>query len=167
MFYRLIQKELLTHLLDFRFIGVLALCTLLSILSVFVGVKTYHRQLEEYHTITERNPSFIKQTSEKSVLYYLETKGYPWNRRPEVLSPIVFGLSGDLGQVVNINEQLLWIFEDSLFSVDPIHALFEILDFALIVKVILSLCVLLLVYDAVCGEKEEGTLRLYASYPVI
>ena len=25
---------------------------------------------------------------------------------------------------------------------------------------------LLLIYDAVCGEKEAGTLRLYASFPV-
>ena len=166
MFGRLVRKELLHHLLDFRFIGVFALCAVLSVLSVFVGIGTYVRQLEEYSMLSESNPSFIKQASEKNILYYLEASGYPWNRRPEVLSPIVFGLSGDLGREVNINEQLLWVFEDSLFSVDPIHALFEILDFAFIVKVILSLCVLLLVYDAVCGEKEGGTLRLYTSYPV-
>ena len=49
---------------------------------------------------------------------------------------------------------------------DPIHPLFGILDFAFMVKVILSLCVLLLTYDAVCGEKEGGTLRLFSSLPV-
>ena len=44
--------------------------------------------------------------------------------------------------------------------------LFGVLDLAFIVKVVLSLCVLLFTYDAICGEKEQGTLRLYASYPV-
>ena len=33
-------------------------------------------------------------------------------------------------------------------------------------KVVFSLCVLLFTYDAICGEKEAGTLRLYASFPV-
>ncbi len=54
-------------------------------------------------------------------------------------------MSGKLGQEVRIQYPRVPYFEDSLFSVDPIHALFGILDFAFIVKIILSLCVLLAV----------------------
>ena len=166
MFARLVQKELLNYLLDFRFITILSLCTFLSILSGYVGTRTYVRQLREHDFVAEKNPAFIKDSVNKGHLYFLELYGYQWNRPPEVLSPVVYGLSGDLGQVVHISQQRLWRFEDSLFSVDPTYALFEILDFSFIVKVILSLCVLLLTYDAVCGEKETGTLRLYASFSV-
>ena len=166
MFAKLVQKELLNYLLDFRFITILSLCTLLTILSVYVGTRTYDRQLREHGFVAEKNPTFIKDSVNKGYLYFLELYGYQWIRPPEVLSPVVYGLSGDIGQVVHIRQQRLWRLEDSLFSVDPTYALFEILDFAFIVKVILSLCVLLLTYDAVCGEKETGTLRLYASFSV-
>ena len=166
MFARLVQKELLNYLLDFRFITILSMCTLLSILSVYVGTRTYVRQLREHDFVAEKNLISTKNYVDKGHLYYLDLAGYPWNRPPEVLSPVVYGLSGDLGQVVQIRQQRLWRFDDSLFSVDPTYALFEILDFAFIVKVILSLCVLLLTYDVVCGEKETGTLRLYASFSV-
>jgi hypothetical protein len=67
---------------------------------------------------------------------------------------------------VLIRHQESPLFEASVFETDPIHALFEVLDLAFIVKVVLSLAVLLFIYDAVCGEKEGGTLRLYASFPV-
>ena len=57
-------------------------------------------------------------------------------------------------------------FEGSSFETDPVHALFGVLDLDFIVKIVLSLCVLLLTYDSICGEKEAGTLRLYASFSV-
>ena len=166
MFGRLAQKELLHHLLDFRFIAVFVLCTLLSGLSVYVGTRTYLRQVQEYHTASERNQRGIKRSVENNSHFHFSYYGYAWGRRPEVLSPVVYGLSGNLGQEVHIHHRRLFQFEKSLFSTDPIQALFGILDFSFIVKVILSLCVLLLTYDAVCGEKEAGTLRLYASFPV-
>ena len=92
--------------------------------------------------------------------------GYFWNRQPEVLSPVVFGLSGTLGRETLIRYRHPPTFEHSFFSTDPVHALFGVLDLAFIVKVVLSLAILLFTFDAVCGEKEGGTLRLFASFPV-
>ena len=83
-----------------------------------------------------------------------------------MLSSVVHGLSGKLGQEVHIDHRGLFQFDRSIYSADPIHSLFGILDFAYIVEIILSLCVLFLTYDTVCGEKEGGTLRLYQSFPV-
>ena len=154
------------HLLDFRFIAVFALCTVLSALSVYVGTRTYLRHVQEYPIASEWNQRRIKRSVETNNYRFLKSHGYTWGRRPEVLNPVVYGLSGNLGQEVHIHHKQLFQFEKSLFSTDPIHPLFGILDFAFIVKVILSLSVLLLTYDAVCGEKEAGTLRLYASFPV-
>ena len=166
MFFRLIQKELLHHVLDFRFVAIFALCTLLSVLGVYVGIRNYDRQLQQHNAVSEYNRARMQERFEKNSLWDLIRQGIHWNRRPEVLSPVVYGMSGELGQEVQIQYPRVPFFEDSLFSVDPIHALFGILDFAFIVKIILSLCVLLLTHDAICGEKELGTLRLAASFSV-
>ncbi len=169
MIGRLIQKELLNHLLDHRFVAIFLLCALLSVLGVYIGVQNYLRMRQQHQTVTHKNREHVQKSIERGGwrgVTDLIRVGILWNRPPEVLSPLIFGLSGKVGQEVVMKHQRMVIFEDSLFSVDPVNALLGVLDFRFIVKVILSLCVLLLIHDAVCGEKEAGTLRLYASYPV-
>ncbi len=163
MFGRLVQKELAQYLTDFRFIAVFGLCVLLSALSVYVGVENYAQQMREYQATSQTHRQDLQ-----AVLDNRDTphKGYRWGRRPEPLSPLVFGLSGKLGREVYIQHELMPRMEASLFEEDPIYALFGVLDLAFIVKFVLSLAVLLFIYDAICGEKESGTLRLYASFPV-
>ena|GEM_PF-1523171 len=166
---RLIRKELLGYLLDFRFVAIFLLSVLLSVLSVDVGVKNYGHRLEQQRVVSSANKARLATALEKGGgrgVWDLTRQGIIWNREPETLSPVVFGMSGKLGSEVHIQYPYPPSYEDSLFSVDPIHALFGILDFSFIVKVILSLCVLLLTYDTVCGEKESGTFRLTASFPV-
>ena len=166
MLIRLIQKEILHYLLDFRFVSLFALCALLSALSVYVGIRNYRLQLREHNAVTQSNRKVLQEWLDKKELLGLLRQGYRWNRRPDVLSPLVYGLSGKQGQEVTIQYRKPPEFEGSLFETDPIHALFEVLDLAFIVKVVLSLFVLLFTYDAICGEKESGTLRLCASFPV-
>ena len=48
----------------------------------------------------------------------------------------------------------------------PLTGLFPDLDPALVAGSLLSLLILLLSYDSVCGEKQSGTLRLIRSFPV-
>ncbi len=145
MFTRLVQKELYHHFLDFRFAAIFVLCTLLSVLGVYVGIRNYDRQLQQQNAVSEYNRARMQGRLEKNNLWDLIRQGIHWNRRPEALSPVVYGMSGKLGQEVRIQYPRVPYFEDSLFSVNPIHALFGILDFAFIVKIILSLCVLLAV----------------------
>ena len=163
---RLVQKEFLDHLLDLRFVFVSVVCILLMALSVHVGIRSYVRQLDEYRAVTESNRQTLQTTIDKGSVYHLEWTGYRWRRPPEVLSPLVQGLSGVLGREVGVNTKRLPLFESSSAETDPVHALFEVLDLSYIVIVVLSLVVILFTHDAVCGEKEAGTLRLYASFPV-
>ena len=167
MLNRLIQKEIRQILLDFRFLTIFAICVALTVLSVYVGIQSYTRLLEQHNVVADMNQKFMHQSLvEDGNLWDLRRRGYPWSRRPEVLGTLVFGLAGSLGQEVHIQYQRLAFFQDSLFAVDPVHALFGVLDFGFVVKVILSFCALLLTYDAVCGEKEAGTLRIAASFSV-
>ncbi len=166
MFGHLVQKELRHYMLDFRFVAIFVLCALLSSLSVYVGGEKHRQQLREYMTVSQSNQDRLRTTLEKGYISNLWWFGYNWNRRPEMLSPLVYGLSGKLGQEVNLHAQRPVEFEGSSFETDPVHALFGVLDLDFIVKIVLSLCVLLLTYDSICGEKEAGTLRLYASFSV-
>ena len=167
MLARLIHKELLTNLLDFRFVAVFALCALLSVLAVYMGVQNQDRRLSEYNAVSEANrKSFETRVLGQGRLWNISSIGYRWNRRPESLSPVVFGLSGLLGREAIIRSGRPARFETSLYGTDPAYALFEVLDLAFIVKIVLSLAVILFTFDAICGEKEAGTLRLYSSFGV-
>ena len=167
MFGRLVQKELLNQLLDLRFVLVFALCILLTGVGVLVGVQNYQEQLEQYRAVSQSNREALRTSLKEGRLGDLyRFGGYRWNRRPQVLSPVVYGESGGLGREVRMQYRQWFPFEASLFATDPIHLLFGVLDMAFIVKIVLSLCMLLFTYDAVCGEKEGGTLRLCASFPL-
>ena len=163
---RLVRKELTGYLLDLRFVLAFGLCALLAVMSVYVGGTNYVRQLGEYSQTAESHRQTLESYKENRQLNYLRVVGERWSRRPETLSPIVYGLSGKLGQEVHIQFQKLPKFEASLLEEDPIYVVFGILDLAFVVKIALSLCVLLFTYDAICGEKEAGTLRLCASFPL-
>lgn len=167
MFGRLVRKELLAYLLDHRFIAVFALCALLTALSVYAGSWNYVQRLQEYHTVSESNRRAFQETVlDKGRIVDLLWTGYRWNRPPEVLSTVVYGLSGTQGREALLRYQLPPFTESSIFAGDLAHAVFRVLDIAFIVKVVLSLAVLLFTHDAICGEKERGTFRLYASFSV-
>jgi len=79
MFGRLVQKELLHHLLDFRFISVIALCVVLSALSVYGGGRNYTRHLQEYDAVSELTPlsQIIELEENSSTIDYpvIDSKG--------------------------------------------------------------------------------------------
>ena len=166
MLVHLTQKELRNHLLDSRFLVVFVVCALLAGLSVYVGTQNYAIQKRDYAAVSETGRKTLQNWLEQGSLFEFGWSGYTWHRPPEVLSPIVYGLSGTLGQVASIQFERAPQFEATLFETDPIHALFGVLDLAFIVKFVMTLAVILFTYDSVCGEKERGTLRLYASFPV-
>lgn len=166
MFGRMLSKELLHSFQDLRFMATAATVALLAALGTFVGVENYAQQLGEYNSVSGRNAETIDARLEGRSMFSLASYGYKWNRPPEVLSPVVYGLSGKLGQEVLIRQRRGIQFEGSRFATDPIHAQFGVLDFAFVAEIVLSLAVMLFTYDAVCGEKQAGTLRLYTSFPV-
>jgi ABC-type transport system involved in multi-copper enzyme maturation permease subunit len=165
----IIKKEIHHHLLDFRFLSVFILSISLSVLSVIVGSSNYEESLKQYSVVSEANRSTLQKSLEKPgwrALRELRVRGFNWTRRPEPLSPVVFGLSGVLGQEVHIQHLRMLHFGDSPFAVDGIYALFGMMDLAFVVKIILSLCAFLVTYDTICGEKENGTLRVGMSFAV-
>jgi len=89
--------------------------------------------------------------------------GYPEHKPPTPMNIFVRGLEPTLGR--SISNTLIRRLSRSPVEVEPLLGIFPCLDLGLVIQIVLSLFVLLFTYDAVCGEKEGGTLRLIASFP--
>lgn len=147
------RKELLDHARSVRFAVLLAASVVLFALNGLVFVQQYHRfnadhrqavaeadqQPSAMMTRVYRAPSpllFIAEGGEKS-----SPPGY-WLYPKLTLSPLPAGTAN--------------------FKMPDIPEL----DWAFIIKIVFSLYVILLGFEAVSGEKERGTLRLVLSNPV-
>lgn len=156
----IIEKELKGILQSPKFFATFAVCSLLMLLSVFVGVKEYNAQVQQYeNALSLNNQQLAESTSWRS----LSIKAY---RKPEPMQIFVSGLSNDIGRWSSINDMSSVKLHNSIYSDDPIFSVFRFIDFAFIVQVVLSLFAILFTYDAVSGERESGTLKLVFSNAV-
>ena len=162
MFTTLIWKELLDHLLSLRFTITCVLCFFVMLLSFFVRSADYDQVREDFH-----------KDAAADKLQFDQASG-PWDvigdtvhvrRIPNVLKVFVRGVSSYNGSAARMRENA------------PVHPLipgwrssitqlFPSIDLVTFVGLIMSLMAILFGYDVICGEKEQGTLRLMLSYSV-
>ncbi|HPW17948.1 MAG TPA: ABC transporter permease subunit [Candidatus Aminicenantes bacterium] len=142
MWKTLIAKELRAHLLSFRFLAGFVTLFVLVVVTAFVLTGDYVRRLDE---CSARRTELDR---------YLRTYAH-FNRIGNVLRPaqppvpfqaLVRGLTADVNM--------------EAFDNDPLPVMFPLIDLTFIVTILVSLIALILTYDAVSGEKEEGTLKL-------
>ncbi|MEE9441899.1 MAG: ABC transporter permease subunit [candidate division Zixibacteria bacterium] len=154
MLKHLIHKELKAILLSPKFFTTFGICSLLLLISVSIGIKEYQAQLKQYETgVNLANQEISEETS----WHNLEYKA---SRRPDPMQIFVSGLSNDIGRWSLISPEGSVKLKHSIYSDDLIFAVFRFVDFAFIVQVVLTLFAILFTYDAVCGEREQGMLRL-------
>ena len=141
----LIKKEILNSVFSFRFVVTFVLLVVIVPVTIFILTNDYVKKVDEY--------SF----RQNSIDNYLKNYAH-FNRIGNVIAPsqppipfysLVRGISSD----VNINK----------FDDDPLPVVFPLLDLVFIVGILLSLAALIFSYDAVSGEKEDGTLKLMMS----
>ncbi|HSQ79390.1 MAG TPA: ABC transporter permease subunit [Candidatus Bathyarchaeia archaeon] len=145
MMKTLVAKEIRGNLLSFRFLASFVILFVIVAVTAAVLAGDYSRSLDDY---SQRQAELEK---------YLRTYAH-FNRIGGVLQatqpPIPFqalirGLTAD----VNMEH----------FDNDPLPVMFPLTDLAFIVTILMSLVALILSYDAISGEKEDGTLKLMLS----
>ena len=160
MLWVLIEKELKSILQSPKFVATFGVCSLLILLSVFIGINEYHSSVAQYETAT----SWVnQQTSEATSFRNLPTKVY---RQPNPMQIFVSGVNFDIGRLSQISANEDVKLERSAYSDDPLFAVFRFIDFGFIVQVVLSLFAIVFTYDAINGERESGTLKLVLSNPI-
>lgn len=156
----LIIKELKGILQSPKFAATLAVCTILILLSVFVGIREYRAAVKQYEIARQLTD---EQMNEGNSWKRLTNKAI---RLPDPMQIFVSGVNYDIGRWSEISKSNNIKLEHSVYSDDPIFALFRYFDFAFVVQFVLSLLAILFTYDAISGEREAGTLRLVFSNPL-
>ncbi|MCK4417147.1 MAG: ABC transporter permease subunit [Candidatus Latescibacteria bacterium] len=157
MIWRIAKKELLLNLMTFKFAVGTVLCVVLMAVFTYVLLGDYQQRLESYNKAVAKNADELRQ-----VRVYKNIKPTIY-RPPEVLSIFSEGVEKQLGNSVKIELSSVPEISAGYAEDNPLLSIFPSLDVLLIFKIVLSVLALLLAYDIVSGEKEQGTLRLMLS----
>lgn len=158
------RKELLSHLLTFRFLMGFMLCFVLVVVNVRVLVQGYEGRLRSYWTAVKEYRDEIRKIERYSELgQTIRPKAY---KKPKLLSVFSEGMEVRLGNSVRLSHGEVPAVAEELGADNPYLAAFQSIDLSRVFQVVLSLLALLFAYDAVSGEKEDGTLRLTLANPV-
>lgn len=141
----IISREILDHILSLRFIVGLSLCVIVTITCVIILTHDYGQELKDYNQRIALQDDFLNNYAHTNRLWGMIRPEKP----PETFRPLITGVpkDADLGSLDD----------------NPLPVLFPPLDLVFIVTIVISLMAILFSYDAVCGERENGTLKLMLS----
>ena len=156
----MILKELEAILLSPKFVATFLVCSALMMLSVFMGIREYDANVDQYEAANE----LVRQEMREARGWMmLNDRAY---RRPDPMQIFAAGVEHDIGRYSSISSWEPVKLIHSAYSDDPMFALFRQMDFSFIVSVALTLFAILFTYDSISGERERGTLQLVFSNPV-
>jgi ABC-type transport system involved in multi-copper enzyme maturation permease subunit len=154
--------EILDHLLSAKFLFMFLICFVLILLSVYMGVSEYLEDKKIYDDDVAWDALAMQPPNTYSILLEGALKIH---RPPQPLGALVKGVEDAAGRVSLTNKQEVSL-NESKYESNPLTAVFGAFDLIFVVKIVLSLFVILLVHDTICGEREKGTLKLTLSNSV-
>ena len=154
MIWTLIRKEMLDQILSIRFsISLVLAC-------VFLVPATY-MLAEDYGWLDRERGPFMKEG------FYPRKSWYYLNRSLPALWVLETGLDEEFS--LSSENQGLGAgpsFHNRTFVHNPNRYFFSSLDFVFFINIVGSLMAFAFTYDAISGEKQQGTLRLMMTQPI-
>ena len=156
VFWTLLRKELLTHLLTMRLAIVLGCTVVLTALTVVIGSLDYEQNWEVY-----KSREADSKADFESVRVYRQLDGLRWFIPAEPLSLLCRGstqasaLTSSFGfdYIAQVPQPLGAADNDRLLTLSQV-------DFVQAIALLLSFLAVVLGFDGICGEAERGTLSL-------
>lgn len=146
-----------------KFISAFAVVSLILMPSLFFGMNDFLVKTGDQTLQGELN---LELLSSQPSWMVAGRHGLIESKKPFILSIFDRGIDNSLGRLAQINTEVDARLDKSTKLVAPIRAMFSDIDLTFIVRVILSLFAMLMTFDAVSGEKEQGTLSLVLSNAV-
>lgn len=143
------RKEVLERLVTRRYLILLAVTALTMILAFVSGARAYKMNLENHReSVAEGGGHFALHS-------------------PSPLSILALGVEDELGRRFEVDDALGLIrVSGRSIRAANLYQVLPAIDVLYIVRVLLSLVAALLVFDAVAGEKQRGSLALLLSHAV-
>ena len=157
----LVEKEVREIFGSLKFVITFSACAALIILSFYMGAENYTLSRIQYQAARAQN---LKQM--EGLTDWFSVRSQRVFLPPQPLATLVSGVSNDIGRTIEVEGRGELTADDSRYNDDPIFAIFRFLDLDFIFGTILSLFAILLGYNAISGEKEQGTLRLALANPI-
>lgn len=157
----IVEKELKDIIGSTKFAVTFGACAVLILLAFYVGGRNYLVGMEQYEA--GKRESLRKL---EGITDWNEVRSNLISLPPQPIASLVMGVSNDIGRNTDVSGRGELSAEDSRYGEDPIYAVFRFLDLDFVFQIVLSLFAILFAYDAINGEKEQGTLRLTFANPV-
>lgn len=157
----IIEKELREMLGSRKFQLSFLVCSLLIILTFYVGSNNHRLNAARHEAALRENLRKMEGVTD-----WTEVRNTRIFLPPGPLESLVCGVSNDIGRTIEVSGGGELVNEDSRYNENPVFAIFRFLDLEFIFQIVLSLFAILFVFDAVNGEKERGTLRLAFANPL-
>jgi len=157
MIWKIAKKEFLLNLMTFKFaVGAVA-CIVLTAVFMPILAADYRQRLETYNSNVTDN-----ETELRNVIVYRSIR-HTIYRPPAVLSAFSAGLEKQLAGSAKIELEKVPELSMTQRGGNPYLPILAVFDQSLIFKIIISILALLVAYDVVSGEREQGTLKLMLS----
>ena len=170
MLLTVIRREIVGNVLSFRFVVTLVLFFSLVLVSVFVTTTQHRVRVSAYEASVSAHRAALAKIdkvgdpSQQWQELFLNA-GIYGDVRPPDLAVFVDGVTRAVPAQVHTALFNARQVDDSSYD-NPVLSLFSTPDLAYIVNIVASLLALLFVFDAICGEKERGTLKITLSNSV-
>ncbi len=155
----MIKKEIVTTILDLRFVIASLLFLVLIPLGMYVSRKDYEQRLANYRL----EHQMYRQKYGKEVSSNVEVQGF---RPPSILSIFASGLDHYIPDKVITSRSGIFTTTKDVRSSDSPALLFGRMDLLFNVCFVASLVALAFTFNSISGERQAGTLGLMLANPV-
>lgn len=156
MLWTIAKKEISEQFISVRFLVLTLICITLLPVSFFVSQREYENRISDYNRSLQLNKENLENINFAQIFAGdFSIKGY---RPPSPLSVFASGLSDVMPRMLTAQKSGLTLLKGSSQD-DSILITTGKIDFLFIMLIVFSLLAILFTFDAICGEKEQGTLR--------
>ena len=168
MLSHIIKKEIINNILSFRFAISYVLLFALVLLAVFLMSNEYGTRQREYASISKKERAHIDQLQRiedpRALFRAFSAVSFNGLRQPRSASILARGLDDEIPIEVPAYGAIRGLSSAERAGRNALREVFQAPDFVYVVNVVMSLLALLFVFDSICGEKDQGTLKLLMAH---
>lgn len=157
MIQTIIKREFLDNILSFKFVACVQVAMILVIISTVFLANDYQNRWDDYNRGVANAQEYLRQIP---VYSYLEVGVF---KKPSPLSIFISGIERKTGNhMIFTHREIPAELKGGLVK-NEFSRIFSFFDLSSIIVVVFTILAILLSYNSISGEKEEGVLALILS----